>query len=212
MSNLPLIAVLTGDLIGSRVAGADKVEAAMDQLSKTAAFFGPETRFTRFRGDGWQFILLNPSKTMRAILMALADLRANAIGIDTRISAGIGHYESLGTDNLSDASGSAFVVSGVGLDSLPKSRRLLVFSGQETYQDYISAITELVDWITHGWTQAQAEAVALALRFTRENHQQMATRIGITRQAMQARLSSAAMIPLDRAIQAFEGELWKLRK
>jgi hypothetical protein len=212
MTKQATIAVLTGDLIASQAAGAAKVEAAMDHLAATAADLGADTRFTRFRGDGWQIVLTDPLKVLRAVLLLLADLRASGIGLDTRISAGIGGYETLGTANLADAAGRAFLLSGVKLDNMDKHGRISINGAEERDQHWQRAIFDLVDWHTSQWTAAQAEAAALALRHYTENQGQLAQRLGITRQAMQSRLAGAGMHALDRAIQAFEGPLWKRNK
>jgi hypothetical protein len=204
-----IVAVLTGDLVASQVAGHDKVEAAMRQLAKTAHALGNDTRFTRFRGDGWQMVLTHPHRVLSAILLLLADLRASGIGVDTRISAGIGPYDTLGTSNLADAAGRAFLLSGAGIDTMPKQRRLAISGGRKQDHHWQQAIFDLVDWQTAHWTAAQAEAAAAALRFDTENHQQMATRLGITRQAMQSRLAGAGINALRIAFAAFQFTAWE---
>lgn len=207
------IAVLTGDLVASQVAGATKVEAAMQRLETTARdlsnLVDHDTRFTRFRGDGWQIGLLRPGWLLRSCLILLADLRAAGIGIETRISVGIGQSESLGTTNLSDASGSAFFVSGNHLDVMPKNRRLFIAGGRAPDQVWQAAIFDLVEWLSSNWTQAQAEAIAMALRPDVGTHQVMADQLGITRQAIQARLASAGFAALTNALAAFEGTNWE---
>ena len=60
-------AILTGDLIGSTDAPANALERAMDALAATARgisdwtpWSDAGTRFTRFRGDGWQAHVADP--------------------------------------------------------------------------------------------------------------------------------------------------------
>jgi hypothetical protein len=202
MAHNKIIAVLTGDLVASQTAGSAKVEAVMQRIAQTAQDLGAKG-FTRFRGDGWQIALQHPQQVLWAVLLILADLRASGIGVDTRISVGIGSYTSLGTANLSDATGPAFVLSGQGLDAMPKQSRLAIAGGA----DWQKAMLDLVDWHTAQWTAAQAEAVAMFLRHA-ENHQQLAARLGITRQAMQSRLAAAGINALDRAIAAFQAVRW----
>jgi hypothetical protein len=199
MAQNRIIAVLTGDLVASQRAGTARIDAAMQRLARTAQDLGT-TGITRFRGDGWQLALPDPAQLLRAVLMILADLRASGIGVDTRISVGIGPYTSMGTANLSDATGPAFVLSGQGLDAMPKQSRLAIAGGPP----WQMAIVDLIDWHTAHWTAAQAEAVAMSLRHG-ENHQQLAARLGITRQAMQSRLAAAGINALDRAIAVFQG-------
>jgi hypothetical protein len=209
----PIIAVLTGDLVASRQARSEDAERAMRILSKTASdladLVDADTRFTRFRGDGWQLILARAGWVLRACLIIMADLRASGLGIDTRISAGIGRYETLGTANLSDATGPAFFVSGHHLDQSPKRRRLLVAGGHESDQTWQAAIFDLVEHQVARWTPPQAEAMATLLRDGQMTQAEIAAKLSITRQAVQLRLSGAGGASLENAIAAFEHLDWE---
>jgi hypothetical protein len=208
-----IVAVLTGDLVHSQKAQPTQIEAAMQQLSITARDLSnitdADTRFTRFRGDGWQVVIADAGLVLRACLILLADLRASGIGMETRISAGIGMIESLGTANLSDATGRAFFVSGNHLDIMPQRRRLFIAGGRDADQTWQAAIFDLVEWQSGTWTQAQAQAVAMALRPDWQTHQDLADRLDITRQAVQSRLDGAGFQRLDNALAAFENYEWE---
>jgi hypothetical protein len=202
------MAVLTGDLVDSQKAGIDTVERAMQQIMASAHdltdFTRTDTRFTRFRGDGWQVLLTNPGYLLRACLIILADLRASGLGIDTRISIGIGPINNHGTTDLSDAAGEAFLASGRGLNVLTKQRRLSISGGQNDLHLWQAGLIDLVDLQSSHWTVHQARSVALALRPDWRTHQDLADRLGITRQAVQSRLSGAGFAALDTPILAFE--------
>jgi hypothetical protein len=208
-----IITVLTGDLVKSRQVGPERVEQAMQQLSTTARFMDDmidvPTRFTRFRGDGWQMVVGRPGWTLRACLILLADLRAADLGVETRISVGLGPFDSLGTANLSDATGRAFTVSGHHLDRSPKFRRLLIAGGREADQNWQTAIFDLVEWQSQQWTAAQAEAVAIALRNEHLKHQDIAAKLKISRQAVQLRLAGAGYSALANPLAAFEHLDWE---
>lgn len=205
-------AVLTGDLVHSQKAPPTRIEAAMHQLTTTARDLSDiadaDTRFTRFRGDGWQIIIPNAGLVLRACLLLLADLRASGIGMETRISAGVGPIDSLGTANLSDATGRAFFVSGSHLDVMPQRRRLSIAGARDADQTWQAAIFDLVEWQAGTWTQAQAQTVAMALRPDWKTHQDLADRLDITRQAVQSRLDSAGFQRLENALAAFEHHAW----
>ena len=83
-----LYAVLTGDLIGSSKAPRARLETTMENIAATAQFFteftGHDTRFTRYRGDGWQMIL-SPAFYLRAVTIILARLKADPQALPTRI-------------------------------------------------------------------------------------------------------------------------------
>lgn len=199
-------AILTGDLIGSREIGARGTDDAMQILRSAADVYGQswdtDLKFTRFRGDGWQIYLNSPGLVLEATLFFSTSLRGADLGVDTRISAGIGSVESLGQSNLSGAAGQAFVISGKGIDEMPKRRRLAIAGeGVGVWQQ---AIFELVDWQSRGWTAPQAQTVALWLETdTTATQEELARRLNITRQAVQARLASAGVQFLETADEAF---------
>lgn len=201
-------AVLTGDLVGSTAAGMEAVEKAMACLAQAAGMIaygeGKETRFTRFRGDGWQIYLDFPGLALRSCLFLRASLKASGSPMDTRISVGIGSVASVGTKDLSDAHGDAFLISGHGLDEMPRSRRLAIFQDHGT-APFFDAVFDLADFQTEKWSQAQAEAVAIALCADANGTvEDMASTLGISRQAMQARLKGAGFHALQQAMWAFQ--------
>lgn len=208
-----IIAVLTGDLVKSRDHNPAIMDLAMSTLSASAKDLAKladaDTRFTRFRGDGWQLVLDRPGWVLRACLILIADLRASELGIETRISAGLGRYESLGTANLSDATGPAFVASGHHLDQAPKRRRLLVAGGRTADQTWQAALFDLIEHQVSSWTQPQAQAVAMALRNGELTQADIAQKLAISRQAVQMRLSGAGYSALENSLAAFEHLNWE---
>ena len=203
-----IAAVLTGDLIASTNARAASVDRAMSVLSATAqSLHHPElaqdpTRFTRSRGDGWQLYLSPPGLILRASLMLAANLRASGIGLATRISIGVGTINDLGATGLSAASGAAFTLSGRGLDTMAKSRRIAI-TGAGAAEKWQSALFDLTDWHARRWSREQAEAVAQFLIAGDTPHADTAERLGITRQAYEARLKSAGALAMGSALHAF---------
>lgn len=201
--------MLTGDLVGSRVAGAAAVDAAMTVLSGAAGRIAAEwlqepTFFTRYRGDGWQMYLAEPGLVLRACLYLTASLRASGAGLQTRISVGVGGVERIGPDGLAGASGEAFTLSGQGLDDMPKARRLAI-AGRGHVTLWQEAIFDLVEWQAGRWSREQAEAVIHALDPREATQAEIAARLGITRQALQARLRGAGLAAMTGALLAFEG-------
>lgn len=203
MSSQPLAAVLTGDLVASRKAAATETDRAMDALARAARTFGAENdldlRFTRFRGDGWQVLV---DTTALALDAALALLAATLVeDMETRISIGIGPVDSRGSADLSDASGRAFFVSGDHLEAIDRHRRLLI-AGHGIGPWQVAAL-DLVDRIASGWTAAQAEAAAHVLRPDPLTQDEIAGRLGITRQAVQSRLAAAGTAYFTNVLKAF---------
>lgn len=159
------IAVLTGDLVESTRQARAKVDAAMqairDAADDIATWQAPaaETRFTRFRGDGWQICMADPEHCLRAAVVIQG--RLIALGLESRISIGIGPVDTLGTKDLSDAAGRAFELSGQGLDRIDGFWRLAIDRDGIPVEDQI--IADLLGERMSRWTAAQAEAAALQL-------------------------------------------------
>jgi hypothetical protein len=163
--NHPTIAVLTGDLVGSTGHPAATVDAAMKAIRAAAVTIADwqspptDTRFTRFRGDGWQMFLTRPRFALRAAVIIQGRLKA--MGMESRISIGVGKAESLGTSSLADAAGDAFERSGQGLDSMGSMWRLSIDKQDIHVEDQL--IADLLAERMGRWTAAQAEAAALQL-------------------------------------------------
>lgn len=207
------VAVLTGDLIGSTEGGVDRIERSMALLRSEAALISEktnsDTRFTRYRGDGWQIYLENPGDFLWAVVFLTAVLKADAHGsLPTRIGIGLGTAAGLGATDLSSASGTAFIHSGRALDDM-KVGETLDLAGDAT-DDIQRAVIYFIDDCMSGWTQEQAEAVALILTpGTNWTQARMAYELGISRQAVGARLKAARYARINDAKDAFHSHFDK---
>lgn len=208
------VAVLTGRLTAAADAG-DAVETAMASLAAAAGAIADwsheETRSTRSRGNCWQIYLHDPSLALDAALYLTAQLIAARTGMGTGIGVGYGQADRIGPRDLSDAQGPAFMRSVQALDRMPPGR-MLALIGPGTVQPWHWALFDLTLWIASRWSPEQAEAVALALdglHGPRPMRQQdIAARLGVTRQAVQARLRSAGWGALQAALEAMHGHDW----
>ena len=159
------VAVITGDLVGSTRHPSHRVDAAMQAIQAAAVdiadWHSPskDTRFTRFRGDGWQICLSKPGLSLRAA--AVIQGRLIAQGMESRIAIGVGAADTLGTADLSDAAGRAFELSGHGLDQMGDTSRLTFDKDGVQVEDQL--IADLLGERMGRWTAAQAEAAAMQL-------------------------------------------------
>jgi hypothetical protein len=209
----PSAAVVTGDLVGSTRATPGALEGAMQVLAAAAGEIagwppGADTRFTRFRGDGWQLRVADAGLGLRAALTAIARLRAADLGLATRAAIGTGRVESLGTESLADAPGPAFEASGRALDAMGRSERLAIDG--EGVTPLPRAVVELLDERSARWTAQQAEAVALYLDPGHPTLAAIAPGLGISAQAVNYRLTGAGAPALRRALALWE-DAWPER-
>ena len=211
---LPAAAVVTGDLIGSTRATPGALERAMEVLAAVAGEIaawppGADTRFTRFRGDGWQILVADAALGLRAALLAIARLRAAGAGLATRAAIGIGRVDSIGTASLADARGPAFEASGRALDAMSRAHRLAIDG--EGVAPLHHAVVDLLDERAGRWTPQQAEATALYLAPGNPTNAAIAPRLGISPQAVNYRLTGAGAPAARRALALWE-EAWPGRE
>lgn len=200
-----LTAVLTGDLIGSSEADPSRIDYTIAMLVGAAADVTPFNRFTRYRGDGWQMFLAEPRHFLSTAVRMHARLKADPKCLPTRISIGLGTADYLGEDGgLGGASGTAFVNSGRALDNkLVYGGGSLLLNGEGTDDIQRSVLTFVEDRIK-GWSREQAEVVAMKLTPDKDYTQEaIAVDLGITRQAVAARLQAAGWALVYNACVAF---------
>ncbi len=197
--------VLTGDLIGSSRAKPQDIEHAFKTLEQGFTYFerwwqrDEKARFTRFRGDGWHGLLTDPQRALRATVFLLASLRASGNPLRTRISIGIGTVLSIGTNGLADARGDAFLFSGRALDEMARGR--VIAATGDGITPLHQVIVQLIGERSLRWSREQAEAVAHAYDSTVFRQSEIADRLGITVQAVNARLTSAGFQAIKDATE-----------
>lgn len=199
------IAILTGDLVDSTKASASAVEATMALLATCSAEIGQDSRFARFRGDGWQLYLEPPGDCLWACLFILSRLKSEDAPLETRIAVGIGTVHLFDDTNLTTALGSAPTASGRALDAMPKAARLAL-EGNRVGR-FEKRCFAFADDQAARWSREQAQVVALMLSPNGAPTQEdIARRLGITRQAVGARLKAAGYHLLEQAHLDFFAE------
>lgn len=199
---MTLTAILTGDLIASTTrpeAVARSMQVLGDAAQAAAGWSDCAPKFTRFRGDGWQ-IRVPAGHALRAALLVAARLRADD-ALATRLAIGIGTLDHAGGRDLSDASGDAVTASGRALDHMPRGQ---VWGIAGKVQPWAGALVALGAWHSARWSREQAQAMAAMLADPDLTQAQAADRLGITRQAWQARLSGAGFAAWQPSLRAFE--------
>jgi hypothetical protein len=209
----PFAAVLTGDIVKSRGLTDRALSGVMDTLADSVSDIGKDlglhAGFARYRGDGWQAFLPEGAPALRAALRLIAALTARHKGAATRMTIGLGAADLPPDRALGAASGAAFVTSGDLLAAQERWQRLTLAprAGQA-----LCAVTQLLDWQARQWTAPQAEALFEALRIQTPTQEEIAARIGgVTRQAIQIRLSGTGLPAIQEALHVFEStvaDLW----
>ena len=203
-------AVLTGDLIASTQAGPEAVDGAMAVLEgialHEAEMTGLDVRFARFRGDGWQMYCPEAARVFRLTVLVLANLRCRPTLAQTRLAVATGSVSVLPPTGLASASGEVFSLSGRELDSIGTVN--LVFSSQTEDAKWQRPLFSYLDWQSSRWSPQQAEAVAMSFRYNPPQPRKSAEELGISRQALKARLDGAGYDPLWDANRPFNPSEW----
>lgn len=197
-------AVLTGDLIGSRKAGQPATDRAITAIADTASQMGAP--FTRYRGDGWQVLLVQPHLALRFALIVTAHLRARNAPL-TRFAVGIGEVAQERAASLGAEAGKAFVLSGETLDQMPRRAEFAIASTSRMLDEMTSAAARLADQVARRWTPQQAEAMALALDPAEPSGSSIARTLGISPAASSYRLQGASWWDIKAVVSAFESQL-----
>lgn len=205
-------AVITGDLVASTEAHPQAINDAMAILAAAAAEIAVwpiaanttvgATHFTRFRGDGWQFLVPAGALGLRAALFTYARLAANADLPGTRLAVGLSTIDTIPGPDLSDAHGAALAISGRALARMARGERLKVAGERVT--PLLGAFIALLDECVAGWTVEQAQAVALALPPDAPTQSAMAAGLGISPQALSYRLAAARWPRIKNILKEWE--------
>ncbi|MBV6635035.1 MAG: hypothetical protein KI788_03900 [Mameliella sp.] len=206
--------VLTGDLVASRRHGPEVLDKAMQVLERVSRDFGEDIGakavFQRHRGDGWQLFLPLAQPSLRAALRIQAALAA-AGSLATRIGIGVGPAHIPDDGDLAAASGAAFHMAGDVLAGLARGTHLAVPPIPGALGDAFGALMLFVDREVQGWNRTQGQALFEALRVQTPTQEDIAQKVGVTRQAVQSRLSGTALDALQKTLWVYENRIDTIR-
>lgn len=205
------VAILTGDLRESTAKSSAATDTSLGIIAgladDIARWTSAPTRFTRFRGDGWQIVLGQHWLALRTVIITLARLRGQN-ALTTRLAIGLGKMDREGSADLSDAAGEALVASGRALDAMPKTRLLAIAGPSVTGLHHVPL--PLIEDRARRWTREQAEATALWLEPDNPTLDNLSRHLGITSQAVSQRLRGAGAQSFRQALKAWEDhEEWR---
>jgi hypothetical protein len=166
-------AVLTGDIVGSTGLPPPGLPTLMQRLREaaerfSAAFPGAVLgRLDVFGGDGWQILMPDWKRSLRAaVYMRAVAKSTEAMKADSRVAVAWGAVDtgSLKPERISESTGEAFTRSGRALKTMRKQGRLVLDDGEACGEwRFLRTSVTLVDELASRWTPRQAETVAVAL-------------------------------------------------
>ena len=171
-----IIAVITGDIVGSRKLSGAEFKQVMQRLEQLLGAFSTrfQTAFDIFRGDSFQLVT-SPADAARLATIIDLTLRSNVPAVTVRQCIGIGQGAA-NNDNVKTATGEAYLLSGHGLDEI-KGRGLRINSANAEFQTHSELLTRFFDSHLERLTATQAQVVLAYLLADNKSHEQLATRL-----------------------------------
>ncbi len=215
------VAVLTGDVVGSTRLGVAEAMTLPERLiqagieaSELAS--GVVSPVDVFRGDAWQLVVHRPADALAVAIRFRTVLRfgeslglgvdgSGVGGIDSRVSIGVGPVDRVPRVRVSRGDGMAFRLSGRGLDTMPRGRRMAFRAGDPELEAEIDTLVELIDALIDRWTAAQARAVDYAMLGWNQTETAAAWQPEpITQQGVNSHLQRAGWLAIERALRRVE--------
>lgn len=180
---------------------------SVDEKIRTWHGEGDAPRFERFRGDGWQAVVLRPVFALRAACLFYAAARSVDRESATRIAVGIGRVSSFSGMSLGASDGEAFRLSGRLLDELPRSLVIganVAAGNTELLSGWTEGAFQLAGVLCEQWTPKQAKVMCSLLLPDPPSQSQLGKQLGVTQQTVQRHFDSARGAVLLSAIERIE--------
>jgi hypothetical protein len=166
-----MIAVITGDIINSRLVNSEFwLPRLKEYLSKTI----PDAeKWEIYRGDSFQ-AEVDVDKALQIALCIKALVKANG-KIDVRMSIGIGEKDFKGK-KVTESYGTAYINSGESLEGI-KNTNLTLKSPFADFDDYLNPILRLVSFIASNWKPVTSDTIFYTLTHRELMQKEIAERL-----------------------------------
>jgi hypothetical protein len=218
MNQHEYFAVLTGDIIKSRLLSNNDLDAVRSSLLNAVDVVkGWKRGLVKgkpefFRGDAWQLLLRNPALALRSGVFLRASLLADGKA-DSRISIGLGKVENISPRRVSLSTGEAFLISGRGLDGMTQYSNITIGVPKSAgpLREWLPVVGHLCDSLIGQWTKRQAEIVCVAVNPKELTHEEIGQTLNpkVARQNVTEILQRASWYVIREAIHRFEETAWE---
>jgi hypothetical protein len=164
-----------------------------------------------FRGDGWQMLLNDPVRSLRASLYFRAYIRSKTTHrkIDTRMAIAVGTIDYVPENRVSAGDGAAFRISGRMLEKMNRSKSATMrFMMEDKKTAMLLDRTVLKAGVLAAqWTALQANALMGSLKGWTHDQISAAGHPGISSQAIRRRIIRAGWPQINHALSVYEDVL-----
>lgn len=207
-----MIAVLTGDIVNSTKLNEAEYQLVTERINDCCELLKQKfnAKWELYRGDGFQVSVPHPEKAMLCAMLLKTCLRqmfSEGSPVDMTLSIGFGN-QTVHSEKLGTSFGSAFVLSGQGLDNSPKGN-LTIHMGDE-FGILSDALTITTRFISHSLSllsQKQAEVLYYYLLLSYPEQQVIAAKLSTSRQNVSKHLSRAGAELIKDYLLYFEEQL-----
>lgn len=198
-----MIAVITGDIIGSRKAATPEwVEALKAKLNKSGS---TPKEWEIYRGDEFQ-LELEPEQALISALEIKACIKTFK-NLDVRMAIGIGDKNFQG-DKVSESNGSAFSNSGNQFDLLKKQKvTLAISSPQKEFDTEINLMLKLALVTMDNWSTVSAELAEILFDNPNLLQEEIAQRLQIKQSAVSQRSHRAKLDLIMEVVQHYQNKV-----
>lgn len=202
------IAVITGDVIGSRKAVSPEWLLALK--AKLGQFGSAPKEWEIYRGDEFQLEVAHPAQALIKALQLKACIKKFQ-NLDVRMAIGIGEkaYEA---EKVSESNGSAFSHSGTQFDQLKKQKvTLAIASNHQEFDTEINLMLKLALVTMDNWTQVSAEIAEIVFDNPDLLQDQIAKKLKIKQSAVSQRSRRAQLDLILEMVQHYQKRIMQLK-
>ncbi len=156
-------AVITGDVINSSIDYKNKQKELLKKIKSVYHYLQSTYsealpyKIDIFRGDSFQFIIVNSAISLR--LIAAFWLFAKGNHLELKLSLGLGDIDYLKKTKISESNGEAFLLSGKGLEEMSTEQFINIKLKEQASNDCIQAYMELLNIYLNSLSEKNALAV-----------------------------------------------------
>lgn len=202
-----MIAVITGDIIGSRKATTPEwVKVLKTKLNK---FGSSPKEWEIYRGDEFQLELAQPEQALISALEIKACIKTFE-HLDVRMAIGLGDKNFQG-DKVSESNGSAFSNSGSQFDLLKSQKvTLAVSSPKKEFDADINLILKLALVTMDNWSTVSAELAEILFDDPHLLQEEIAQRLRIKQSAVSQRSHRAKLDLMMEVVQHYQHKVKRI--
>lgn len=207
-----MIAVLTGDIVNSTQLSESDYRLVTNNVKSSCEVLKQrfEAQWELYRGDGFQVSVPTPEKAMLCAIILKTSLRrmfSDGEPVDITLSIGIGN-QTIHSEKLGTSFGSAFLLSGHGLDHSPKGELTIhVDQKMAVLSNALSLTTRFISHFLSQLSKKQSEVLYYYVLMSYPEQQIIAELISTSRQNVSKHLNRAGAELIKDYLLFFEEQL-----